>query len=85
MLIAGDLVEAEGGECFQAGNPLREEVLASVPLTNRENVERAVAAGKPAKTERRRERRIIWCLLKPQSTADRLVDVAWQSAAHQKD
>ena len=59
-----------------------------MPLTSREGVECAVAAAEPAKTERterRREWRIIWCLLKPQSTADRLVDVAWQSAAHQKD
>ena len=48
MLIAGDLVEAQGGKVLQVWNPSRGEALSSVPLASQQDVDRAVAAAKAA-------------------------------------
>jgi acyl-CoA reductase-like NAD-dependent aldehyde dehydrogenase len=48
MLIGGDLVEAASGKTFETINPANGDVLASIPLGDASDVDRAVAAARKA-------------------------------------
>jgi len=48
MLIGGELVEAESGKTFPVMNPANGEQFATIPLGDRKDIEKAVAAAKKA-------------------------------------
>jgi aldehyde dehydrogenase (NAD+) len=77
MLIGGDLVDAAAGRTFEVIDPCRVEPVARVPLADRQDVDRAVAAARKAFDEG------PWPGMDQQERIRRLLDLADRLEAKQ--
>jgi acyl-CoA reductase-like NAD-dependent aldehyde dehydrogenase len=59
MLIDGELIEAASGRRFETSNPANDEVIASVPMADTAEVDRAVGSA------RRTFRQGVWSRMEP--------------------
>ena len=53
MVIGGESVDAADGQTFEVVNPANGKIIATAPLGGREDVDRAVAAARPAFEDRK--------------------------------